>query len=93
LELRGRTLVVLPEPQRETELSFRNLPHVKVTYSRSLSVYDVVAADHVVFTTSALDVLEGKEPAPTEGRGSSPADAKDQAGTSPAPPEDEEDES
>ncbi|MFN2544248.1 MAG: 50S ribosomal protein L4 [Actinomycetota bacterium] len=59
LELTRRTLIVLPEPQRETELSFRNLPHVKVTYSRSLSVYDVVAADHVVFTAAALDVLEG----------------------------------
>src|SRR2546423_10654221 len=63
LELTGRTLVVLPEPERMTELSFRNLPHVKVTYSRSLSVYDLVAADHVLFTAGALDVLEGKEPA------------------------------
>jgi large subunit ribosomal protein L4 len=63
LGLAGRTLVVLPEPQRDTELSFRNLPHVKVTYSRSLSVYDLVAADHVLFTEGALDVLEGKEPA------------------------------
>ena len=58
----GRTLLVLPEPEHVTELSFRNLPHAKVTYSRSLSVYDVVAADHVLFTTAALDVLEGKEP-------------------------------
>jgi large subunit ribosomal protein L4 len=56
-----RTLVVLPEPERVTELSFRNLPHVKVTYSGSLSVYDLVAADHVVFTSAALDILEGKE--------------------------------
>ena len=58
-----RTLVVLHEPERITELSFRNLPHVKVTYARSLSTYDVVAADHVLFTGAALDVLEGKEPA------------------------------
>ena len=70
LELTGRTLVVLPEPHRETELSFRNLPHVKVTYSRSLSVYDLVAADHVLFTTAALDVLEGKEPTQAEDTGS-----------------------
>src|SRR5436305_3861178 len=60
-----RTLVVLHEPERITELSFRNLPHVKVTYARSLSTYDVVAADHVLFTGAALDVLEGKEPATT----------------------------
>ena len=58
-----RTLVVLHEPERITELSFRNLPHVKVTYARSLSTYDVVAADHVLFAGAALDVLEGKEPA------------------------------
>ena len=62
----GRTLLVLPEPEHVTELSFRNLPHVKVTYCRSLSVYDVVAADHVLFTAPALDVLEGKEPAEDE---------------------------
>src|SRR5207302_8069391 len=29
-----RTLLVLGEPHRETELSYRNLPHVKVTYAR-----------------------------------------------------------
>ena len=63
--------MVLPEPHRETELSFRNLPHVKVTYSRSLSVYDLVAADHVLFTTAALDVLEGKAPTAPAVRGSS----------------------
>jgi len=57
-----RTLVVLPEPERMIELSFRNLRHVKTTYPRSLSVYDLVAADHVLFTSAALDVLEGKEP-------------------------------
>src|SRR5919197_6656481 len=68
----GRTLLVLPEPEHVTELSFRNLPHVKVTYCRSLSVYDVVAADHVLFTAAALDVLEGKEPSasPRGGRSS-----------------------
>ena len=64
LDLTGRTLVVLHEPERITELSFRNLPHVKVTFTRSLSVYDLVAADHVLFTEAALDVLEGKEPGP-----------------------------
>jgi large subunit ribosomal protein L4 len=62
LEVTGRTLLVLPEPTSTTELSFRNLPYVKITYSRSLSVYDVVAADHVLFTAAALDALEGKEP-------------------------------
>jgi ribosomal protein L4 len=31
-----------------------------VTFAPSLSTYDVLRADRVVFTTSALDVLEGK---------------------------------
>jgi large subunit ribosomal protein L4 len=69
----GRTLLVLPEPERVTELSFRNLPHAKVTYSKSLSVYDVVAADHVLFTTAALDILEGKEPSDSLPGGSAPS--------------------
>jgi hypothetical protein len=35
-------LVVLPQPDRDIELSFRNLGNVKVTYAGSLSVYDVL---------------------------------------------------
>jgi large subunit ribosomal protein L4 len=50
LELGGKVLVVLPEPHEATEKSF----------APSLSTYDVLRADRVVFTTSALDVLEGK---------------------------------
>ena len=33
--------------------------NVKITFSRSLSVYDLVAADRVLFTAAALDALEG----------------------------------
>jgi large subunit ribosomal protein L4 len=60
LELGGKVLVVLPEPHEATEKSFRNVPTVRVTFAPSLSTYDVLRADRVVFTTSALDVLEGK---------------------------------
>ena len=102
----NRTLVVLHEPDRDTELSFRNLPYVKVTYSRSLSVYDVVAADHVLFTSAALDVLEGKEPSEPPARaagsekdsaepaaGGSPERAEAREGAAKRPPEDGSDES
>ena len=65
LELEGKVLLVLPAPgDQVAELSFRNLPYVKVSYARSLSVYDLLAADRVLFTAAALDVLEGREPAP-----------------------------
>jgi large subunit ribosomal protein L4 len=73
LGLEGRVLIVLPQPDRDTELSFRNLVNVKVTFAGSLSVYDVLYADRIVFTGDALDALEGRgiqtapEPAEQEG--------------------------
>jgi hypothetical protein len=59
LGLIGKVLLVLPAPEEIAEKSFRNLPWVKVTYARSLSVYDVLAADRVLFTTASLDALSG----------------------------------
>lgn len=59
LELEGKVLLVLPEPQDVVERSFRNLRHVRLTYARSLSVYDVLAADRVLLTQAALEALEG----------------------------------
>ena len=68
LELTGKILLVLPAPEPLTEKCFRNLPYVKVTYAPSISVYDLLAADRVLFTSAALDVLEGKAPeAPAAG--------------------------
>lgn len=63
LGLRGRTLLVLPEPSETgaVEKSFRNLPVVRITYAGGLGVYDVLLADHVLVTPRALDVLEGGE--------------------------------
>jgi large subunit ribosomal protein L4 len=61
LELRGRVLVVLPEPTSDAavELSFRNLPRAKVSYAGGLGVYDILLADRVLFTAAALDALTG----------------------------------
>jgi large subunit ribosomal protein L4 len=65
LELTGRVLLVLPGPRDVVERSFRNLPNVRVAYAPSLGVYEIVAADRVLFTTEALDVLEAASaPAP-----------------------------
>ncbi|MBI4259548.1 MAG: 50S ribosomal protein L4 [Actinobacteria bacterium] len=74
LELEGRVLLVLPEPTEDgnVELSFRNLPTVKITFSGSLSVYDVLRADRILFTRAALEALEGT--GTDEGGGSAPAD-------------------
>jgi large subunit ribosomal protein L4 len=59
LELSGKVLLVLAEPDDTVERSFRNLPRVRLSYSRSLSVYDVLAADRVLFSKPALEALAG----------------------------------
>jgi large subunit ribosomal protein L4 len=62
----GRVLLVLATPTDGAivEKSFRNLPTVRIAYARGLGTYDVLLADHVVFTADALDAL-----APTEQEG------------------------
>lgn len=55
ISVEGRVLLVIPGPDVVVEKSFRNLPHVRITYPGRLSVYEVLAADWVVFTAGALD--------------------------------------
>jgi large subunit ribosomal protein L4 len=59
--LNGKVLVVLQEPSDSAvvEKSFRNLKNVKVSYAGGLGVYDLLLADRVLFTSAALDALEG----------------------------------
>ena len=64
LELEGHVLMVLPEPHRETELSFRNLGNVQIDYPGNLGTYELLYADSVVFTMSALDRLTGETSEP-----------------------------
>jgi large subunit ribosomal protein L4 len=59
LGLDGKVLLILAGPDEAVERSFRNLPNVKIDYPRNISTYDVLAADQVLFTADALDVLEG----------------------------------
>jgi ribosomal protein L4 len=61
LSVSGRVLLVLPEPHEAVEKSFRNLPFVRITSVRGLSTYDVLAADRVLFTRPALDMMGGGE--------------------------------
>jgi large subunit ribosomal protein L4 len=55
LELDGKVLLVLDEPQDTVERSFRNLRHVRIAYSGGIGVYEVVVADRVLFTRAALE--------------------------------------
>lgn len=59
LGLEGKVLLVLPAPSEDgaVEKSFRNLPEIRIAYARSLGVYEVIAADRVLFTQDSLDAL------------------------------------
>jgi large subunit ribosomal protein L4 len=76
LELGGKVLLVLPAPSDSgaVEKSFRNIGGVRVAYARSLGVYEVIAADHLVITESALDVVEGSPVEPEKATTEGPAD-------------------
>jgi large subunit ribosomal protein L4 len=67
LDLDGKVLLVLAEPSDTgaVEKSFRNLENVRIAYAKGLGVYEVIAADRVVFTQASLDVVEGA-PAPAD---------------------------
>jgi large subunit ribosomal protein L4 len=62
----GKILLVIPRPTQDgaVEKSFRNIRGVRVSYAGALGVYELLAADKVLVTSAALDVLEGKEPPP-----------------------------
>ena len=61
-DLRGRILVILPEPTEAgtVERSFRNLRTVKIAYAGGLGVYDLLRADRVLFTGDGLNALEAR---------------------------------
>lgn len=61
LDLKGKILVVLPEPTQTgaIEKSFRNLTRVQIAYAPGLGTYHILWADRVLFTADALDRLQG----------------------------------
>jgi large subunit ribosomal protein L4 len=92
LELEGRVLIVLAEPQAETELSFRNLGNVRIDYTANLGTYDLIAADRVLFTMSALDRLTGETSEASAPASASRAARTPKAAAAPAEPATDEDE-
>ncbi len=58
----GRVLLVLSDDDDATEKihqAFRNIPRVDFSYQRSMSTYDVLVADDLVFSAAALSALAG----------------------------------
>lgn len=74
----GRILLVLDPDHadaRNVDRAFRNLPGAAFTLYGSLSTYDVLVADAVVFTSSALDRYV--QPASTQSAETGKADASE----------------
>ena len=90
LGLSGRILVVIASPDEDVEKSFRNLPFVKVVHPGSLSTFDLLAADRVLFTTDALDGLIAPKAEVTEPAQDAPVQPETEPAsepeTEPAPP-------
>jgi hypothetical protein len=83
--------MVLPEPHRETELSFRNLGNVQIDYPNNLGTYELLYADSILFTMSALDRLTGETSEPvasSKPAGKKPAAAEAKADAEEAPAKD-----
>ena len=63
-EINGRVLLVLDpndESSRAVDRAFRNLSSAAFSLVGSLSTYDVLVADHLVFTRSAFDRFTGSD--------------------------------
>jgi large subunit ribosomal protein L4 len=85
LGLTGRILVVISSPDEGIEKSFRNLPFVKVSYPGSLSTFDLVVANQVLFTTDALDGLVAPKAEATEPSQDSPSQPETEPASQPQP--------
>lgn len=53
-----KVLLILPQPEQQIYLSARNVPSLKLIYANSLNVYDVLEADKIVTTNTALATIQ-----------------------------------
>lgn len=63
-EITGRVLIVLDpndESSESVDRAFRNLASAAFALVGSLSTYDVLVADHLIFTRSALDAISSRD--------------------------------
>jgi len=57
LDADGKALVVTREPDKNVELSARNLPGVKMLVPSGLNVYDILDHEKLVFTRDAVEAV------------------------------------
>ncbi len=51
----NKVLLVLEDFDRNEALSFRNLPNVYLTTTRSLNTYEILASEYILFTKGSLE--------------------------------------
>jgi large subunit ribosomal protein L4 len=60
LELKGTTLIVSPDVDKNLALASRNVPNIAFTTSDSLNTYDVLRPDKLLFTRGAFEKVEAR---------------------------------
>jgi len=60
LDLKGTTLIVSLETDKNLTLASRNLPGVALTTSDSLNTYDILRPDKLLFTKGAFEKVEAR---------------------------------
>jgi len=60
LELKGTTLIVSPDVDKNLALASRNIARVAFTTSDSLNTYDVLRPDKLLFTRGAFERVEAR---------------------------------
>lgn len=60
LDLKGTTLIVSPDADKNLTLASRNLSHVALATSDSLNTYDVLRPDKLLFTRNAFEKVEAR---------------------------------
>jgi large subunit ribosomal protein L4 len=53
-----KTLLVLPENNKNVVLSGRNIQNTKITTADQINTYDLMNADNVIFVESAVSKVE-----------------------------------
>ena len=87
-EVTGKVLLVLAPGEEMVAYSFRNLPQVHVIAEHQLNVYDVMNADSLVISRTALDSLQarlgrGNHAEGNNGEGNRPGGVRGVAASSP----------
>ncbi|HUA69094.1 MAG TPA: 50S ribosomal protein L4 [Candidatus Saccharimonadales bacterium] len=60
LELKGTTLIVSSEADKNLTLASRNVPGVALATSDSLNTYDILRPDRLLFTKNAFEKVEAR---------------------------------